>query len=489
MSAKSNKQCRFFTIVLTLSLVIGALRYSAFAAINLDGVAIPAFRAFREALQETAEQIQNRISATPQTLDIIQFQNGDTLHGTLEGIENSIVIWKSPEARSNIEFFTTNLFEISFVKKENPTNIASGCAIKLVNGDEIPGDLKELTEGELILQTWYGGVLRIKRNTIRSLLFTRQTGGCIFDGPTGLDGWRIGRGRAGWRYSDGAFVASRPGQIGRDMKLPDRVKISYDLAWQGGIFFIMSIFADNPEELYSNCYVLQFNTGYINLQKLRRNAGSRNLGQVEILSLNEKNKARIEVYADREKGVVALFIDGAFVKQWKDSNESPLNGTCIHFQQQAVNLLKLTNLRVEEWDGRLDSRLGSETTQIENDLVELVNHDKLSGRLHYIKEEKLKFTTSFAEMEIPLDRVYSFELASKDSAKIERKKGEIVGTFVGRGNVCFTLEKWDKNAVVGSNPCFGKFSFLPQAFSRITFNFVSTDIEPEIQDSMDEGEQ
>jgi len=490
MNAKSIKNK--FAFLVRLAIIIASLIFNcgiSFAAIDLDNAPFPAFRIFREVLQETAESISNRIFTSPQTLDILQFQNGDTLHGTLEWIENSIVIWKSPEARNNIEFFTTNINEISLVKKEIQTNRIIKCAAKLVNGDEIPGNLKELNESDLILDTWFGGELKIKRNTIKSLLFTRDIGGCIYDGPTSLDGWRSGRGRLVWKYSDGAFIANRPGQIGKDLKLPDKIKVSYDLNWEGGIFFIMSFFADNPEEMYSNCYMLQFDAGYINLQKLRRNGGSRNLGQAEALSLNEKNRARIEVYADREKGVIALFVDGSFIKQWKDSNETPLTGTCLGFQQQTVNKIKITNLRVEEWDGRLDTRLGSETAQVENDMVELVNRDKLSGKLHFIKNDKLKFTTSFAEMEIPLERVYFFELATKDLAKINRKKEEIVGTFTGRGNVSFKLEKWSKTSVVGSNSCFGMFSFTPEAFSKITFNPATLDVEPEIQEPMDEGEQ
>lgn len=459
----------------------------AFAAINLDTV--PLFRAVKEAVESTAEQIQSRIDRTPLS-DVIQFSNGDTLHGTLISIEgSSVIVWQSPEARNNIEFYTTNVAEISLVRKEGRTNWTLNCAVKLVNGDELPGNLRELNENELILETWYGKELKINRKTIRSLLFVRDSGGCIYDGPTSIDGWRLGRGRVAWKYSDGALVAIRPGQIGRDFKLPERIKISYDLSWQGGLFFIMTIFADNPEEVYSNCYMLQFNSGYINLQKIRRNGGSRNLGQAEVLSLNEKNKAKIEVYADREKGIIALFVDGAFIKQWKEGNESPINGTCIHFQQQSVNSVKVSSLRIEEWDGRLDSRLGTEDASAENDLIELVNRDKLSGKLHYIKDNKLKFTTSFAEMEIPLERVYLLEFAKKNSDKVERKKGEIVATFAGRGNVSFKLEKWDKTAVIGSNPCFGKFSFLPEAFSKITFNPKTVDIEPEIQEPTDEGEQ
>ncbi len=460
-----------------------------YAAINMDQLPFNLIQAVHEAVQATAEQVQSRIYKQPVS-DIIQFSNGDTLHGTLVSIEGlDYVVWQSPDAKNNIEFYTTNISEISLARKEIQTNRTTTCVLKLVNGDELPGVLSDLSDSELILDTWYGGRLKINRNVIKSLMFTRDRGGAIFDGPTGLDGWFTGRGRISWKYSDGSFIAARPGMIGRDMKLPNRIKISYDIAWQGGVFFLMTIFSDNPEDLYSSGYMLQFNSGYINLQRIRRNSGSRNLGQVELLSLNEKSKAKIEVYADREKGLIALFIDGSFVKQWKDNNDAPMTGTCMHFQQQSGNTIKLSNLRIEEWDGRLDSRIDVDNATIENDMVELVNHDKLSGKLLYIKNDKLKFSTSFAEMEIPLERVYSFELASKNSSKIERKKDEVVATFIGRGSVSFKLQKWDKSGVVGKSQGFGDFKFIQDAFSRIVFNSQSINLEPEIVEPSDEGEQ
>jgi len=484
---KKITRCGLITSLFCWLLLFSQIK--VFAAINMDQAPFNLIPAIREAIQSTAEQVQSRIYRQPVS-DTIQFLNGDTLHGALISIEGlNYVVWQSPNAKSNIEFYTTNISEISLARKEIQTNRPTTCVVKLVNGDELPGELKELNESELMLDTWYGGKLKVNRNVIKSLMFTRERGGCIFDGPTGLDGWFTGRGRIGWKYSDGAFVANRPGIIGRDMKLPNRIKISYDLAWQGGTFFLMTIFADNPEDLYSNCYMLQFNSGYINLQRIRRNSGSRNLGQVELLSLNEKSKAKIEVYADREKGLVALFVDGSFVKQWKDNNEIPMTGTCMHFQQQSGSMVKISNLRVEEWDGRLDTRIDADNAAVENDLVELVNHDKLSGKLLYIKSDKLKFATSFAEMEIPLERVYSFELSSKNSSKIERKKDEIVATFIGRGSVSFKPQKWDKSAVIGKSQGFGEFKFIPEAFSRITFNIQLSNPEPEIVEPNDEGEQ
>jgi len=277
---KKITRCGLITFLFCWLLLFSQIK--VFAAINMDQAPFNLIPAIREAIQSTAEQVQSRIYRQPVS-DTIQFLNGDTLHGALISIEGlNYVVWQSPNAKSNIEFYTTNISEISLARKEIQTNRPTTCVVKLVNGDELPGELKELNESELMLDTWYGGKLKVNRNVIKSLMFTRERGGCIFDGPTGLDGWFTGRGRIGWKYSDGAFVANRPGIIGRDMKLPNRIKISYDLAWQGGTFFLMTIFADNPEDLYSNCYMLQFNSGYINLQRIRRNSGSRNLGQVEL---------------------------------------------------------------------------------------------------------------------------------------------------------------------------------------------------------------
>lgn len=252
---------------------------------------------------------------------------------------------------------------------------------------------------------------------------------------------------------------------------------------------MIGLFADNPDDLYNNSYLMQFSGSYINVQRIRRGGGASNMGQSEAYQLNSLNKANFEIYADREKKIITLFINGTFIKQWKDNSEAPLNGTCFHLQQQTVNLIKITNLRIEEWDGRLDIKLSGENTSVENDIVELINRDKISGTLLAIKDGKIKFTTSFAEMDIPMERVYSFELSSKNATNIQRTKNEIVAYFAGKGCVSFQLEKWTTNSVTGISKSFGKFNFTPEAFSRILFNptvkepVLNTTEQPEEEDN------
>ena len=487
----ANKHCpikqsrNYFLIFCFLQLVFFTL-YNGKYAKNLDILPIPA--SLNGVIQTVVTNLENPISV-PNIYDVIQFSNGDSLHGnliTINGLET--VVFKSPEAKNEIEFFTTNITEIQLVKKTNQSNTKIECAVKLVNGDEIPGNLVSLDKDVLILQTWYGGELRIKRNTVRSAMFLRETGGVIYDGPTGIEGWTSSRDRLGWQYADGAFTASRPSHMGRDMKLPNRVKISFDAAWQFGLFLMIGFFADNPDELYSNSYIMQFSGSYVNVQRIRRGGGSSNVGQVEIYQLNTLNKANFEIYADREKKLISLFINGTFIKQWKDNSEVPINGTCFHLQQQSVNSVKITNLRIEEWDGRLDRQLAGEGTPADADSVELVNRDKISGTLVLIKDGKIKFTTSFADMEIPLERVYAFELNSKSAANIQRSKNEIVAYFSGKGCVSFEPEKWTTNSVTGVSKSFGKFKFAPEAFSRIIFNPAVKETLPEIKEPMDEEE-
>lgn len=435
-------------------------------------------------------KVENEASAI--IYDVIQFANGDVLHGSLVAIDGTkSVVWKSPEAENDIIFKTSNITDIQLAprKQSNLKNSVNSCVVKLTNGDELPGELKQLDKELLLLDTWYGGTLNIKRKTVQSIMLLKDGGGVVYDGSSGMEGWIAGRGRQVFRFVDGAFVANRPGLIGRDMKLPSRIRISFNAAWEGGLFFMISLFADSAEELYSNCYLMQFNTGYINLQRLRRNAGSRNLGQAEVLSLANKNKAKIEIFANRDQGIFALFIDDALVKQWKDNSELQIKGTCIHFQQQSVNTIRISNFRIEEWDGRLENRLGVATSVSEFDIVELVNHDKLSGKLDSIKDGKMKFATSFAEMEIPIERIYTIELASKEYQKFERKKGDVYGSFLQRGGFTFTIKSWSTNEVIGSHQSFGDFKFAASALNKITFNKEQKIEDTEILEPMDEGEQ
>jgi len=131
---------------------------------------------------------------------------------------------------------------------------------------------------------------------------------------------------------------------------------------------------------------------------------------------------------------------------------------------------KVTDLPFWIEGAAIPANLPAASGKLSEDLARLVNNDSVSGVLKGIKDGKIAFTTSFASLDIPLERVGQIELAQ---AKIEKPvlvPGEVRATFAGRGSVTFTLENWDANQVTGYSPNLGRMKFSPAAFSQVEFN-------------------
>jgi len=216
--------------------------------------------------------------------------------------------------------------------------------------------------------------------------------------------------------------------------------------------------------------MLQMNSGYIYMQRVRRNSGSQHLGQAEVPGLYQKAKVHIEILVNKEARTIALLIDGAMVKQWKENMEWVGNGTGVLFCNQSMGYIRVSNLRLTEWDGKIEDRTVS-TGKSKTDSVELSNKDKISGTLETIKEEKMTFATAFAKMEIPVDRVFNIELSAEKAEFADKKPTDVRAMFADRGAVTLTLEKWDGQQVLASSSNFGQVKFSAGAFNQFYFNW------------------
>jgi hypothetical protein len=129
--------------------------------------------------------------------------------------------------------------------------------------------------------------------------------------------------------------------------------------------------------------------------------------------------------------------------------------------------LKLSNLRIAEWDGRFEERPSNGNG--ETDLTKLRNDDRVIGAVESFKDGKFSIHSENGVLEIPLERVKQVELAGK---KVEMATDDptAVNAFFKNGQViAFHLDRWDKEGIHASSPNFGKATFNPAAFTRIVF--------------------
>lgn len=437
--------------------------------------------------------------------DSIQFRNGDVLYGKLQSITaTNGVAWEHPDAEQSIQFAIEQIAEIKLppeagdANTNTPAPSVSYCQVKLFNQDQLEGKLLACDEHKLVLSTWYGGTLEFPRNTVQMIRpFKNRTP--IFEGPTGLEGWTIGKvnlaGAAGleagvWRFRNNAFYATRSASIARDLKLPDVASIQFDLLWKGFFHLAIALYTDylqpvnlatkETEPDFGGFYSLQLNTFYANLLPIKRLDPLRYLGQVPLQMLSAKNSAHIEIRASKPKpgrtrpdtgrpdtnGLVTLFIDGVLIKEWIDPEGFAGTGTGFRLVHQGQGGIRVNNLRVVEWDGQYEDGY-SLPANFQQDLARLRNGDRVAGKVVRIQDDKATVTQGASSIEIPLERVKQLEFSPV--GKNELTEGPVRAYFGIGGSLSFQLERLDPNGITVTSPAFGKATLKPAAFERLRF--------------------
>lgn len=416
------------------------------------------------------------------------FRNGDILIGNLESIRSDkTVVWRRNDVSQPMEFSGTNLLEVQFPRaKQETLSATNACRVELRNGDSFEGKLLQLDSEKIVLQTSFAGKLTFPRRAVEMLEPMPPQKEPIYSGPTGLEGWTMGKASAfpedeagQWQYTNGAFYAIHSASIARDLHLPDVARIEFDLAWKGVLQSAIALYTSymqpvnlqtkdtNPD--FGAFYSLQINSFVSTLMPVRRNEPLKYMGQIPVPAFSQKNHAHLEILANKPKRSIALFVDGSLVKEWVDTEEFAGSGTGMRFVHQGHGAVKLSHLRISEWNGKMESQSTNRPAG-DGDIAKLLNGDKVSGTLENYRDGKLSFLTDNGKLAIPFERVSEAYFARKNSQTSPTGPENIRAFFSDGGSVTFRVQQWDSHGVVAESPNFGRATFAPEAFERAQLN-------------------
>jgi hypothetical protein len=129
------------------------------------------------------------------------------------------------------------------------------------------------------------------------------------------------------------------------------------------------------------------------------------------------------------------------------------------------------NIKTSDWDGKPPEVAGdSGAAVVKDDLLRLINNDKVSGRLKSIAGDAVKFETSYATLDIPLARVVEIVTSTENAARARKNKDDVQMTFADRGLLTLQLERIEKDEVKGQSENFGKIALPLAALRRLDFN-------------------
>jgi len=434
---------------------------------------------------------------------VIEFLNGDVLQGTfVEFNSKGGIMWRHPAAKSDIEFASDSVSRVLLYPRVSAkVSDKRNCRVTLRTGEELLGELIELDEGYLLLGAWFSrSSLRIPRDKILSIAPGGQAGNTIYAGPKNLDGW-VGRnlkvnvnqnnqirrgglglvpnnkgfarpvgGRAGWQFNKESFTSTMSGsQIGRKVEYADKTNIEFDLSWRGSFNIAIHLYSDKMEQYGSNGYIVGLSNYNCYLIRSTARQGHNNIGNVNLpQELRNKTKGRISIRVDKKNNSVTLLMNDRIIRQWRDSAGFVGKGDVLMFLSQGQAMVKLSKINITEWDGKMPAPGGSER-EVDEDLLRGSDSD-ISGKVVGIENGEVKFKASFAELNMPLEKVTLIRFAGKEKEKAKLGVGDVKVTLSSGGDFYFRLERWSADKITGISPIFGSVDFRPSAFSSVEFN-------------------
>jgi hypothetical protein len=418
------------------------------------------------------------VAGATETSDFFEFVNLDKLHGTLISMDPSTygVRLKHGSVEKPIEFALSALSRVRLAPRNAGSHSPDTADIQMSNDDLLSGKIVEMDADKLILDTWYAGKIPIKRSMLKCIYGGAKSASIVYEGPVDLSEWTMSRrsNQPAWKFKDGVLYQNGNISIGRSIaNLPDMADIQFSASWQSGYpSFTFIFFNDNASQAL-NCYSLQISSGSIYLYRGERNNGNQRLGNVDFqrFSSGQCTGAKFEVMVDKTKKAITLLIDGEMVRQWTDPAGFAGGGKSIIFSPQPQNGMRISNIRISEWDGAVPQSIVSNSGgDTKEDLVRFVNGDKVSGKLRSIARGSMKFEAAYAVMDIPLDRVSEIRMASSGLERARRNKNDIRATFPEKGALTIQLIRIEKNMLTGSSENFGQVGMPLEAFKALDLN-------------------
>jgi hypothetical protein len=305
-------------------------------------------------------------------------------------------------------------------------------------------------------------------------MFSNKGYHLLYEGPNGLDGWRVGRNPRSWEYRDGTFISNGADLLGRNFGLNGSSTLEFDLSWTGPFSLSITLYAQVIDRFdYStSAYLVYLNPGAISVQRVQAGAGAILLGQTQIPEMATHDKMHFEIRCNKDDATISLYADNKFIDRWKDSNPGGFvakGGGIVFFSQVEPRALRLSNIRVAEWDGKFEP--GAMTNAPDHlDVIYLANHDKVTGHVKGLHNASATIETRQTSLAIPSSRITQIRFASDTNQPVVFAPGEVRATFPGGESLSFELQKWNEEVVSGQSKAFGQITLDPGAVRQLQFN-------------------
>lgn len=253
-------------------------------------------------------------SGQPRADEISLILDDSKLHGRVLEFDQSTLAFGYESSHEVLKFKRAGVRSLGFGSTEQIAQ--SGFTLKLVGGDSLSGELIGFANDVFVFESPVFGRLEIAREHVASLYLNGSTGGRLYQGPGGPEGWQSDE-LADWEFDlakNSVTNQSSTASLGRNLGLPEGYRLGFTVEWEDKPKFEINFGCDelsyNPEEDF---YKLRVNNSGVQL--LRRSQG-RNYsaplnseGSFNAEDINPFKKLNFVVEVSAEK-TLKIFING-----------------------------------------------------------------------------------------------------------------------------------------------------------------------------------
>lgn len=428
----------------------------------------------------------------------IRFVNGDHLTGTPVSLDAKGIVWDSSLIEKPVPFPKDKIMDVTLPTHTPDLKTTDHEAVVTLNkGGIVRGQLSEVTDAAVVIDTWYAGQMRFNRAMVKSVNI-EPSDMILYRGPNSLKGWTVTPQPDAWRYTNFSFLSTSGGVIARDDLLTDECSITFDAEWNSdSASYKVIVFSDTVDNRNPRSgYEFSMQRGGMVLRNLQTQTF---IGSSHSSEIAQSNRAHIEIKASRTTGKIAFFINNRIVDMWTDADlERSQLGKGLHFSTSRLAPLRISGIRVAEWDGEIDQPLppragirrihpeiGEEDPQRpqpareenKEGRMKLANGDSLDGKVKSIQKGQVTIETSLGEVTLPVARLRTIALPPAAPEEAIARNNDVRAWMSDGGFIVFEFIDSNDKTITGKSQNFGTATFRRDAFQKIDFNIYDFELD------------
>lgn len=258
------------------------------------------------------------------------------------------------------------------------------------------------------------------------------------------------------------------GAIGRNIALPDKANIEFDLKWRSPLNLRVGFHVLDADLNSGKGYLLTMNDGSCTLNVLP----NRVLGNpVPFTDKTGRKQGHVSIRIDKARRSFALLFNGNPVGEWLDMADFAGGGNGFVFASDVGGrngAIQISNMIVTPWEELADNKVAARSET--EDTVALLNGDRITGELQGLAAGQALIRTEDGDTKLPLDRILRIEMAGRKIIKPRLRPDDVRVTIADGSRCTLRIRGIDARLLRGESENGSAVAVPLDAIRQIRFN-------------------